>query len=93
MITRLAHAIVRHRKGVLAGSLVVGLLASFAYGGKVSTKLNNGGFADPNAESTIAQPTSSTPSSTPAAPTWCSSSPPAPARSTARGRRRRRGRP
>jgi RND superfamily putative drug exporter len=50
---RLADAILRRRRAVLAGALIV-VLASFLYGGQVANKLNNGGFADPHAESTIA---------------------------------------
>ena len=53
MITSLAHRVVRHRRAVLVAAAVV-LLASFAYGGKVATKLNSGGFDDPRAESTLA---------------------------------------
>src|SRR5579872_7319904 len=52
MITRLARFVIRHRKGVLVGALLV-LIGSFAVGGKVADKLNNGGFNDPAAESTI----------------------------------------
>jgi len=54
MFTRFAGAIVRYRRAVLAAGVVV-LIACFAYGGKVSTKLNNGGFNDPNAPSTTAE--------------------------------------
>ncbi|HEY2428854.1 MAG TPA: MMPL family transporter, partial [Acidimicrobiales bacterium] len=50
MLRRLAIAVVAHRKAVLAVSLLA-LLASFAYGAKVATRLNNGGFADPSAPS------------------------------------------
>ena len=54
MLRRLATAVVRHRRAVLAGALLA-LIASFAYGGKVATKLNNGGFADPSSPSSRAQ--------------------------------------
>ena len=54
MLRRLATAIVRHRRAVLAGALLA-LIASFAYGGQVSTRLNNGGFADPSSPSSKAQ--------------------------------------
>ncbi|GAC1591869.1 MAG: MMPL family transporter [Acidimicrobiales bacterium] len=53
MITRLAQRLVHRRKAVLAGAVFV-LLACFAYGGQVATKLNNGGFDDPKSESSIA---------------------------------------
>ncbi|MHB8464386.1 MAG: MMPL family transporter [Acidimicrobiales bacterium] len=53
MISRLARFVITHRKGVLAGALIA-LIASFAVGGKVASKLNNGGFADPHASSTLA---------------------------------------
>ncbi len=53
MLRRLATAVVVHRRAVLVGA-VVALLGAFAYGGKVTTKLNNGGFADPSAPSTRA---------------------------------------
>src|SRR5258708_3410773 len=52
MLTRLAATIVRRRRGVLVGALLV-LVASFAYGGKVSTKLNNGGFGVPGSQSAV----------------------------------------
>ena len=53
MLRRLATAVVAHRRAVLVGAVLV-LLAAFAYGGKVTSKLNNGGFADPSAPSTRA---------------------------------------
>ncbi|GAC1312445.1 MAG: MMPL family transporter [Acidimicrobiales bacterium] len=53
MITSIAHRVVRHRRAVLVAAALV-VLASFAYGGKVATKLNTGGFDDPRAQSTLA---------------------------------------
>ncbi len=53
MTTALARLVIRHRKGVLAAALVV-LIASFAFGGGVATRLSGGGFDDPGAESSLA---------------------------------------
>ena len=53
MIESIARAVVRRRRAVLVAAAMV-LLASFAYGGRVATKLNTGGFDDPKAESTLA---------------------------------------
>jgi len=53
MLRRFATAVVRRRRTVLVGALLA-LVAAFAYGGKVANRLNNGGFADPNAPSTRA---------------------------------------
>ena len=53
MIESIARAVVRRRRAVLVAAALV-LLASFAYGGRVATKLNTGGFDDPKAESTLA---------------------------------------
>ena len=53
MTARLARAILRHRRAVLVGTLIAGL-AAFAYGGRVASKLNSGGFDDPRSESSIA---------------------------------------
>src|SRR6516165_2576588 len=53
MLRRLATSVVAHRRAVLVGAVLV-LLGAFAYGGKVTSKLNNGGFQDPSAPSTRA---------------------------------------
>jgi RND superfamily putative drug exporter len=53
MLTRLAEFVVRRRRWVLVGSLVVFVVAG-ALGGNVQKHLSQGGFEDPNAESTRA---------------------------------------
>src|SRR5579862_4764709 len=50
MLRRLATALVRRRRAVLALALI-GVVGAFAYGGKVADRLNNGGFADPSSAS------------------------------------------
>jgi RND superfamily putative drug exporter len=50
VLGRFAAAVVRHRRAVLA-SAVIALIAAFAYGGKVATRLNSGGFTDPSSAS------------------------------------------
>ena len=53
MLQRLGWFTVRHRKGVLAASVVF-LLVSGILGGSVVEELTGGGFEDPDAESTLA---------------------------------------
>ena len=53
MLSRLARLIIRHRVRVLIGALVV-LVASFAYGGQVTSKLSAGGFDNPASASSLA---------------------------------------
>ena len=53
MFGRLARFVMRRRRWVLVGSLLV-FLVSGAIGGSVAKHLSVGGFEDPNAESTIA---------------------------------------
>src|SRR5947207_4506059 len=50
MLTRLARFVVRHRAGVLIGTLVFVVLSG-AVGGKVAKHLSTGGFDDPSSES------------------------------------------
>ncbi|HEX7166572.1 MAG TPA: MMPL family transporter [Acidimicrobiales bacterium] len=54
MLTRLAIAVVRHRRRTLLLSLVA-FIAFAAVGGGVAERLSSGGFEDPGAESTKAQ--------------------------------------
>ena len=53
MLSRLGRFTVRRRRWVLAGSLLF-FVAAGAIGGGVAEKLSNGGFEDPEAESTLA---------------------------------------
>jgi RND superfamily putative drug exporter len=53
VLTRLAQFVIRRRKGVLAASLIVLILAG-AVGGSVSSKLSSGGFDNPSSESSQA---------------------------------------
>jgi len=53
MLARFAQAVVHHRRAVLVGALLV-VVASFAYGGQVATKLSSGGFTDPSSASSRA---------------------------------------
>ena len=53
MLTRIARFVVRRRKPVLIAALVLLVIAG-AFGGNVEKHLSNGGFQDPNAESTRA---------------------------------------
>ena len=50
MLARLAHTVIRHRKLVLVGSVLLFVLSG-AFGGKVSEELSSGGFDDPASES------------------------------------------
>ena len=50
MLARLARLVLRHRKLVLVGSVIVFALSG-AFGGKVSEELSSGGFDDPASES------------------------------------------
>ena len=54
MLTRLADVVVRRRRWVLVGALVL-FLVSGALGGSVQEHLSQGGFEDPNAESSQAE--------------------------------------
>ena len=53
MLTRFAQTVVRRRRAILMGALLV-VVAAFAYGGNVATKLSNGGFTDPSSPSSRA---------------------------------------
>jgi RND superfamily putative drug exporter len=53
MLTRLAEFVIRRRRWVLVGSLLL-FLGAGALGGNVQEHLSQGGFEDPNAESTKA---------------------------------------
>jgi RND superfamily putative drug exporter len=53
MLTRLAEFVIRRRRWVLLGALIV-FVVSGAVGGNVQKHLSQGGFEDPNAESTTA---------------------------------------
>ncbi len=50
---RFASLVVRHHRAVLVGALLA-VVASFAYGGNVATKLSDGGFTDPSSASSRA---------------------------------------
>jgi RND superfamily putative drug exporter len=54
MLTRLAEFVIRRKRWVLVGSLVLFVVAG-ALGGNVQEHLSQGGFEDPNAESTAAE--------------------------------------
>src|SRR3954454_8336168 len=54
MLTRLARFVVRHRVGVLIGTLVFIVVAG-GVGGSVSKHLSTGGFDDPSSESSQVQ--------------------------------------
>ncbi|MGH3442726.1 MAG: MMPL family transporter [Nitriliruptorales bacterium] len=56
MLQRLSHAVVRHRRLVLAVA-VVGLALAGAFGGGVASELSSGGFDDPSSESALADQT------------------------------------
>ena len=53
MLVRLARAVVRRRKEVLVGTLILLVLAGF-FGGKVVSRLSGGGFTDPGSASQLA---------------------------------------
>jgi RND superfamily putative drug exporter len=53
-MTRLAEFVIRRRRWVLVGALLV-FLVSGALGGNVASKLSSGGFEDPSAESSQAE--------------------------------------
>src|SRR5919106_1195907 len=53
MFERLGKAVIRRRRLILVGSLLFVVLAG-AFGGGVAEPLSNGGFDDPNAESSVA---------------------------------------
>jgi putative drug exporter of the RND superfamily len=53
MLTRFAQTVVRRRRAVLIGALLA-VIAAFAYGGNVASKLSSGGFTDPASPSSRA---------------------------------------
>lgn len=54
MLTRLAEVVLRRKRRVLIGALILFFVAG-AFGGNVQQHLSEGGFEDPNAESTEAE--------------------------------------